>query len=130
MSKDSKYSRDKVQSIANRIKRLSPDDYVKIINMISEDISGQYTSNSGTVCINMSTISDATLDKIASYLDDNQPETTKRTRVRKTTKPVESRVHQLSNYEKSLIRNRRLNKQMLDEQDYEEFAYSKLKTKN
>lgn len=120
MSK-SKYSRDQIQMITNKIERLPAKEYAVIFEMIAEDINNQYTSSDQKVYINMSNVSDGTLDKISERLAKIKQPEPRKVAPRRTTRPKKEKVHQWSNYEKSLLRSGQAN-----QKEYEEFSYSSL----
>lgn len=111
-----KYSRDQMLALTSRIEKLSPAEYSVIFDMITKDLT-QYTRNNENVYINMSNVSDKTLDEISKYLEGLAPQKLKQTVNIRYEKP-KNHVHQLSNYEKSLLRNGR--------SKYDEFSYESL----
>lgn len=135
MSQKIKYSRDARKHIVESIENLkNNDDYIAIFDIISEDETNIYTHNSNGVYLNLSTVSDKTLDKINKYLQ----------KISKT-KPSEidmnvdviptsnnrknNRTYKFSNYEMNILKQQELRRVLNNENKYEVMNFvSKPKT--
>ncbi|AAV50647.1 hypothetical protein [Acanthamoeba castellanii mimivirus] len=131
--KKSKYSRDDRKHIAESIENLKNDeDYVAIFEILMDDESNSYTENSNGVFLNLSTVSDTTLDRISKYLNKINTQKNKHIEVDTDIIPTlinnkNERTYKLSNYEKNIIKQRNLRKAVDDDVDYEEFRFSNKK---
>lgn len=129
----SKYSRDDRKHIAESIENLkNNEDYATIFEILMDDTANSYTQNSNGVFLNLSSVSDKTLNSISKYL---------RKINRKKLNEIEvdvdvildnetsdnDRTYKLSNYEKNILKQRNLKKVLNDESDYEEFKFSSKK---
>ncbi len=135
MSHKTKYLRDDREHIANLIGNLKKDeDYIAIFDILTNDESTSYTKNSNGVFLNLSAVSDETLDRVKKFLK-------KTNKNRKNVSEVDTdiipnvnlsksdRTHKLSNYEKNIIKQRNLKKVLNDDNEYEEFKISSKKKK-
>ncbi|AGC01978.1 hypothetical protein H012_gp482 [Acanthamoeba polyphaga moumouvirus] len=132
----SKYSRDDRKHIVESIENLKNDkDYVAIFKILMNDSANSYTQNSNGVFLNLSLVSDDTLDQISKYLK----------KINKTKKKYidldvdvipnydiskNERVYKLSNYEKNIIKQRNLKKVLEEDNQYEELRFSAKKSSN
>lgn len=112
-----KYSVEQIQAIVNRIEKLPATEYRDVFEIITNDAKSKCTRTDEKVYINMSTLSDSTLDKIVQRLDKIQPQV-KRTALPARPRKVQVKVHPRSNYEKALLRN--------SKKEYDAFSYASL----
>lgn len=126
----SKYTRDDRKHIVESIENLkNADDYVAIFEILTNDDSSLFTHNSNGVFLNLSSVSDATLEKITKYLKKVNKKKTNEIEVDVDIIPNSNiikneRIHKLSNYEKNILKQRNLKKVMNDDNDYEELKLS------
>ena len=130
----SKYSRDDRKHIVESIEGLKNDkDYVAIFEILTDDPSNTYSQNSNGVFLNLSAVSDKTLDKIYRYIkkiNKNKPENSES---EVDIFPIDNgskhndRTHKLSNYEKNIIKQRNLKKILDDDNQYEEMKFTSKK---
>jgi len=126
----SKYSRDDRKHIVELIENLKNDqDYVAIFEILTDDTVSSYTQNSNGVFLNLSTVSDATLEKINKFLQKINKKRANQIEVDVDIIPNGSickndRTYKLSNYEKNILKQRNLKKVLNDDNDYEEFKFS------
>jgi hypothetical protein len=136
----SKYSRDDRKNIVRLIENLKNDtDYVAIFDILMSDTANNIvcTTNSSGVCLNLSAISDKTLDKINIYLDrvlskkkkNDEPEFDNISDIMNaipvTTNNKSERAYKLSNYERNIIKQRDIKKILEKDKEYEELSISK-----
>ncbi|MEM3062067.1 MAG: hypothetical protein QW303_00785 [Nitrososphaerota archaeon] len=132
----SKYSHDDRKHIAHMIENLKNDsDYVAIFEILMDDANSSYTQNSNGIFLNLSKISDKTLDKVKKYLRkinrkkiveievDHDIATTSST-------DKKDRTYKLSNYEKNILKQRNLKKILNEDNDYEELRLSAKKVRS
>lgn len=125
----SKYSRDDRKQVATLIENLkNNEDYVKIFEILTDDEANSYTHNSNGVFLNLSEVSDKTLDRIHKYMK----------KVNKKRKELsdeeidyipysdfkEEKTYKLSNYEKNILKQRSLKKVLNDADNYEQMKFS------
>ncbi|AEQ32737.1 hypothetical protein [Acanthamoeba polyphaga mimivirus] len=126
----SKYSRDDRKHIVESIENLKNDkDYVAIFKILMNDDANSYTQNSNGVFLNLSLVSDNTLDDISKYLRKINKIKKKHIEVDVDIVPnydmsKNDRVYKLSNYEKNIIKQRNLKKVLDDDSEYEELRFS------
>ncbi|ANB50627.1 hypothetical protein [Powai lake megavirus] len=126
----SKYSRDDRKHIVESIENLKNDkDYVAIFKILMNDDANSYTQNSNGVFLNLSLVSDNTLDDISRYLRKINKINKKHIEVDIDIVPnydvsKNDRVYKLSNYEKNIIKQRNLKKVLDDDSEYEELRFS------
>lgn len=131
----SKYSRDDRKHIVESIENLRNDeDYVAIFKILTTDDASSYTQNSNGVFLNLSSLSDPTLDRVSKYLR-------KINRIRSSKVEVDvdiipngdisnnDRAYKLSNYEKNILKQRNLKKVLNDDGDYEELRLNQKPSK-
>ena len=135
-SSKTKYSRDDRKHIVELIENLKNEsDYAAIFEILTDDSANSYTQNSNGVFLNLSVISDITLDKITKYLHKVNKKKSSEIDVDIDVIPTANniktdRVHKLSNYEKNILKQRNLKKVLNDDYEYEELRFSaKNKTK-
>lgn len=132
----SKYSRDDRKHIVESIENLKNDeDYVAIFEILTDDTANSYTQNSNGVFLNLSAVSDGTLEKIRRYLKKINKKKINQIEVDIDVIPngntsKNDRVHKLSNYEKNILKQRNLKKVLNDENEYEELRFSAKKKSN
>lgn len=125
----SKYTRDDRKHIVESIENLKNDeDYVAIFEILTDDPANSYTQNSNGVFLNLSIVSDHTLDKISKYLKkvtkkkfneiDIDVDVIPNANVTKSEK-----TYKLTNYEKNIIKQRNLKKVLNDENEYTELRF-------
>ena len=125
----SKYSRNERKYIGQTIENLKNDeDYIAIFEILTDDISNSYTENTNGVFLNLSSVSDATLDKINKYLIKINKKKSNEIEVDIDVIPNNNalrneRMHKLSNYEKNILKQRNIKKVLNDENDYEELRF-------
>jgi len=126
----SKYPRDDRKHIVESIENLKNDkDYVAIFEILTDDNANSYTQNSNGVFLNLSAVSDSTLDKINRYL-----KKINKNRVSEIETDVDiipninnnksDKAYKLSNYEKNILKQRNLKKVLNDENEYQELRFS------
>jgi len=114
-STKTRYSREDRKQVMKRIESLKDEeDYNNIFDILNEDSSNVWTSNSGGVFIDLSIVHDTTLDKIDSYLDRLDRKRRKHIEVDTDVLPLSSgpasdRTYRLSNYEQNIIKQRKIN---------------------
>lgn len=135
MNHKSKYLRDDREHIANLIGNLKKDeDYIAIFDILTDDKSTSYTKNSNGVFLNLSAVSDETLDKVKKFLKKTNKgknfESEMDTDIIPNVNTYKNdRTHKLSNYEKNIIKQRNLKKVLNDDNEYEEFKITSKKKK-
>ncbi|QGR53970.1 hypothetical protein [Moumouvirus maliensis] len=130
----SKYSRDDRKHIVESIENLKNDkDYVAIFKILMNDNANSYTQNSNGVFLNLSQVSDDTLDQISKYL--KKINKTKKKHIDLDVDIIPNydiskneRVYKLSNYEKNIIKQRNLKKVLEEDNQYEELRFSAKKS--
>jgi hypothetical protein len=135
MTHKSRYSRDDKEHIANLIGNLKKDDdYAAIFDILTDDNSTSYTKNSNGVFLNLSAVSDETLDRVKKYI--KKVSKGKNNEIEMDTDIIPNanfskndRAYKLSNYEKNIIKQRNLKKILNDDNEYEEFNISSKKKK-
>jgi hypothetical protein len=135
----SAYSRDDRKHVVECIENLKNDkDYVKIFEILTNDDSNSYTHNSNGVFLNLSVVSDSTLDEISKYLRKIDKQNKKKATEIEVDIDViptnnnsrnDSRAYKLSNYEKNILKQRNLKKVLNEENEYEELKFSAEKKK-
>jgi hypothetical protein len=124
MERRKHYGREERLRIVGMVENLkNAQDYNAIFEILTDDPQCNYTQNANGVFLNLSNISDATLDKVVRYLE----------RVHKKHKPEtfdnpkflhhlvqEERTYRLRNYEKNLLKQRRIKKILDQDEDYHE----------
>ena len=127
--KNTKYSNNDRENITHMIGNLKNiDHYTEIFEILKCDKNIEYTECSGQICLNMSVLTDRTLDKIVKYLKENcKQEKTKQIRKKKSVVEKKSketkRIHKLSNYEKNILKQKNLKKILNKEEEYEDFRF-------
>lgn len=135
------YSKEDRQNIVRQIERLTdPSNYTKIFYILMEDESNTYTSNSNGVFLNLSLVSDETLDKVKRYLaklDRINKKKSKIIELDENSLPdgigckTDDRIYRLSNYEKNIIKQKNLSKTSNDDDvEYEEIRFQKIPSKS
>jgi hypothetical protein len=130
MSNKSKYSREDRKHMVELIENLkNAEDYVAIFEILMEDDSNTYTQNSNGVFLNLSTVSDKTLEKINKYLKKINKKREQEIEVDVYVIPTDNgtktdRTYKLSNYEKNILKQRNLKKVLNDDSEYEELKFS------
>jgi hypothetical protein len=112
MEKRSRYSNNDRKHIGQSIERLDDsNDYIAIFKILMKDDNNKYTENCNGVFLNLSTVHDTTLDKIVSYLDSIQHDSISDDHeinmMPTSTSVHHQRTYKLSNYEKSLINQKK-----------------------
>lgn len=129
----SKYTRDDRKFIVQSIENLKNDkDYVAIFEILTNDNENTYTLNSNGVFLNLSSVSDDTLDKITKYLKKINKKHINEIEVDVDMVPNISnskcdKVYKLSNYEKNILKQRSLKKILNNEHDYQELKLTSKK---
>lgn len=128
----SKYSCDDKKYIVQSIENLkNNEDYVAIFEIFMEDQSTEYSQNSNGVFLNLSSASDRTLDKIVDYLKRISKKQQKEIEINTDVIPninnqKSSRTYKLSNYEKSILKQRDVKKILNDDNHkYEKLQFDK-----
>ncbi|XWV26234.1 hypothetical protein QJ857_gp0842 [Tupanvirus soda lake] len=135
MDRKSKYSRDARKHIVESIENLkNNEDYVAIFEILTDDAANSYTQNSNGVFLNLSAVSDGTLDKITKYLKKVNKKKVNEIEIDTDVIPNSSaskndRAYKLSNYEKNILKQRNLKKVLNDDDEYEELRFSAKKKK-
>ena len=130
MNRKSKYSREDIKHMVELIENLKNDeDYVAIFEILMEDNSNSYTQNSNGVFLNLSVVSDKTLQKISKYLKKINRKREQEIEVDVDVIPMANnsktdRTYKLSNYEKNIIKQRNLKKVLNEDNEYEELRFS------
>lgn len=135
-STKSRYTHDDRKYIVEIIENLKNDkDYVAIFDILSDDVADSYTQNSYGIFINLSTVSDETLDKINKYLNKINKK-----RINQIDMDVDvipegncmknDKAYKLSNYEKNILKQRNLKKVLNDDDEYEELRITAKKKPN
>lgn len=131
----SKYSYEDRKHIRESIENLrNDDDYVAIFEILMDDPSNTYSQNSNGIFLNLSVVSDNTLDKITKYLKkinkkrfneiEMDVDIIPNSNVTKSEK-----MYKLSNYEKNILKQRNLKKVLNEEIDYDEMKFTAKKKK-
>ena len=126
MNHKSKYSRDDRKHIVESIENLKNDkDYVAIFEILTDDEADLCTQNSNGVFLNLSIVSDATLDKIKKYLKKVNIKRISQIEVDIDIIPNANnvkidRTYKLSNYEKNILKQRNLKKVLNEDNEYQE----------
>lgn len=135
MDKKTRYTRDDRKHIVELIENLkNNDDYVTIFEILTDDPANSYMTNSNGVFLNLSAVSDSTLDRISKFLVKISKRKTSNIEVDVDVIPVTSsvksnRTYKLSNYERNILKQQNLKKIMNDDnRDYEELSVKKIKT--
>lgn len=126
----SKFTRDDRKHIVESIENLkNDDDYKAIFEILTDDESILYTTNSNGVYLNLSIASDFTLERINKYLKKinkkkmNEIETDVNIiPYANTTK--NDKTYKLSNYEKNILKQRNLKKVLNGDGEYKELQFS------
>lgn len=134
--KKTKYSRDDRKHIVQLIENLkNNEDYVAIFEILMEDASNSYTQNSNGIFLNLSVVTDTTLEKINKYL--NKVNKRKENQIDVDVDVIpnadddkNARAYKLSNYEKNIIKQRNLKKVLNDDNEYQEMKITAKKPKN
>jgi len=135
MDRKSKYSRDDRKHIVESIDNLkNNEDYVAIFEILTDDSANSYTQNSNGVFLNLSAVSDNTLEKITKYLRKINKNKVNEIEVNTDVIPngntsKSDRAYKLSNYEKNILKQRNLKKVLNEEDEYEELRFSAKKKK-
>lgn len=114
-SSHKRYSRDDRKQVMKRIESLKDEeDYNNIFDILNEDESNVWTSNSAGVFIDLSIVHNKTLDKIEKYLNKVDKKNQKYLDLDvdvlpQSTADSSDRTYRLSNYEQNIIKQRRLN---------------------
>jgi hypothetical protein len=129
-NKSSKYTRDDRKYISAQIENLKNDDYgIAIFDILVQDPANIFTINSNGTHLNMSVLSDQTLDNVTKYLKRVNRE--KKTEINIDTDVIPSisqqpkdRAYKLSNYEQNIIKQRDLKKMMNADKEYEPLKFN------
>jgi hypothetical protein len=130
-SRKTKYSRNDRKYIMEMIEGLkNNDDYKKIFNILNDDPANIWVINSNEVTIDLSIVSDSTLDKITRCLKKVNNKKNVEIDVDTDIIPVslsqqKNRTYKLSNYEQNIIKQRNMKKVMNNEREYEELDFKK-----
>ena len=130
MNTSTKFNRDDRKHIAEQIENLKNDqDYIAIFEILMNDKSNTYTQNSNGIFLNLSSVSDRTLDKISEYLKKINKHHRKQEEINIDIIPNDptfknNRIYKLSNYEKNILKQRNLKKVLNNDNDYEELKLS------
>lgn len=130
MNKTTKYSRDDRKHIVELIENLKNDsDYVAIFEILVTDVKNAYTVNSNGVFLNLSVVSDVTLDKISKYLKKVNKKRISQIEVDVDIIPnvndnMVDRTYKLTNYEKNILKQRNLKKVLNEDNEYEELKFT------
>jgi hypothetical protein len=133
--KKSRYTRDDRKHIVESIENLkNNEDYVAIFEILTDDTANSYTQNSNGVFLNLSAVSDDTLDSISKYLNKVNKNRTEKIEIDVDIIPnaanaKSDRTYKLSNYEKNILKQRNLKKVLNDDEDYQELTMTSTKTK-
>lgn len=131
----SKFNRDDRKHIVELIENLkNNEDYGAIFEILMDDPSNKYTQNSNGVFLNLSVVSDKTLEKISKYLKKVSKKNSNESEIEvddipSTNVNKNDRAYKLSNYEKNIIKQRNLKKVLNEDNDYEELKFSSKKKK-
>lgn len=133
MSQKHKYDRDERKHIAGLIENLkNKEDYIAIFEILMDDKANSYTQNSKGVFLNLSSVSNRTMRKIDRYLKKINKEKTNEIDLdvnvipdQKITKS--NRTYKLSNYEKNILKQRKLKKVLDDDSEYQVLKFSAVK---
>lgn len=127
----STYTRDDIKYINQQIESLkNPKDYKAIFKVLNSDPANIWTQNSSGVFIDLSIVSDTTLDKVTAELNkinkirDQEIEVDTDV-IPMSTAPQKDRTYKLSNYEQNIIKQRNLKKVIDNKIDYEELEFVK-----
>lgn len=135
----SKYSYDDIQHVAQLINNLKNDeDYHTIFDILMSDKNNNAHPmvNSNGVFLNLSIVSDSTLDKINKFI--NKINIKRKSEIDVDVDVIPSaqlqqkddRMYKLSNYEKNLLKQRQLKKVLNQYSDYEVLKFSDKNTKS
>ena len=127
----SKYSYEDRKRIVELIENLKNNEHYDnaIFEILNDDEADSCTINSNGAFLNMSSISDRTLDHINKYLAKISRQKAKETDIETsimsyTTDTKSERTYKLSNYEKNILKQRNLKKVLNEDNDYEELRFS------
>jgi CRISPR/Cas system CMR subunit Cmr4 (Cas7 group RAMP superfamily) len=124
----SEYSHDDRKHIRSLIENLkNVKDYEKIFEILTADDSNSYTHNSNGVFLNLSSVSDKTLNRVYRYLKKINKRTSSTEEVDDfniiPSENENEKAYKLSNYEKNILKQRNL-KKALGKSDYEELRFT------
>jgi hypothetical protein len=125
----SEYSNDDRKHIRSLIENLkNVKDYEKIFEILTADDSNSYTHNSNGVFLNLSSVSDKTLNRVYRYLKKINKRNFSTENVDDDFNIIPSeneneKAYKLSNYEKNILKQRNL-KKALGKSDYEELRFT------
>lgn len=125
-----KYTHDDRKHIVKLIENLKNDeDYVAIFEILMDDEANSYTQNSNGIFLNLSVVSDGTLNRILKYLKKVNKSKVNNIELDVDIIPMynsskNERTYKLSNYEKNILKQRNLKKVLDDENEYEELQFS------
>lgn len=103
------------KQIVEKIEKLNNDeDYLAIFDILAEDESSSFHSNSNGVFLNLSSLKDETLENVSNYLKKIAKKNSKK-EINDDIIPVTAtatvdRQYKLSNFEKNIIKQRDLKK--------------------
>ena len=123
-----KYTYDDRKHIVELIEHLKNDsDYVAIFDILSADSSSTFQYNSNGVFLNLSVVSDHTLDLITKHLKkvikkNSKTESYEIDVIPNANSVGSDRQYKLSNYEKNIIKQNNIKKGMSDKSDYKEMS--------
>lgn len=130
MNKNVKYSYDDRKHIVQLIENLkNNEDYNEIFEILMNDKNlmndDSYTSNSNGVFLNLSVVTDETLNQIIKYL--NKVNKRKKNHIDVDVDVIPNvnlakndRAYKLSNYEKNILKQRKIKKALNQDDEYEE----------
>lgn len=130
MSRRSKYSHNDLKFIGESIENLkNPEDYREIFDILMKDPSSFCTENSNGTFLNLSAVTDRTLKRVEKYLRhvsmNRNNEIDVDNNILPTSENYQSeRSYKLSNYEKNILKQRRI-KMMNDEEEFEELTFDR-----
>jgi hypothetical protein len=127
----SRYDNEDRKQIVRNIESLKNEkDYLAIFEILNEDENNSYTSNSNGIFLNISLVSDDTLDKVTKYLNKHNKKNKMEIELDIIPRyPMKSeKAYKHSTYEKNILKQRQLKKIMNDEKDYQELNLGKIKS--
>lgn len=129
----SKYNKDDLISIVKTIEKLKSEDYQQIFDILTENNENSYTQNSNGVFLNLSTVSDSTIDKVVKYLKEMDKKEIKKVERNEDVyceKKRDKRTHKLSNYEQRILEKSKFHDATEQKNSYRKFSIQPNAKKN
>ncbi|CAH6420054.1 Hypothetical protein MVR_LOCUS21 [uncultured virus] len=131
MSRRSKYSHDQIKFFGASIENLKdPNDYQAIFDILLRDPASFCGENSKGSYANLSAVNDTTLGRIKRYLEKVSASRDNEIGVDNDVIPISDaqqpdRSYKRSNYEKNILKQRKLKKLQNEDDEYEELTFER-----